>query len=64
MSMSCLMFVKCLEGEKCIRRTNYNHGNEGSRLQEITKQPERSATQFLQMEGAECFYPYYGSNLA
>lgn len=63
MNMSYLMFVKCLEDEKHIGETNYNHHNEGSRLQEITRQFLHSARQFLQMEGSEWFYPYYVSKL-
>lgn len=63
MSVSYLMFVKCLEDEKQIRKTNYNHYNEGSRLQEITRQTARSATQFVQREGSECFYPHHAYNL-
>lgn len=63
MSTSYLMFVKCLEDEKHIRTTNYNHCNEGSHPHEITKQFLHSATQFLQMEGPECFYLHYVSSL-
>jgi len=63
MIVSYFVFVKCPKDEKCIGMSNYNHSNEGSRLHEIRRQFLHSARRFLQVEGSECFYLYYVSNL-